>query len=212
VINGLFFLALGTERSEAIEALDQKSVRSMIDGESTPPLMFVYERKYEEERQIVRRITNVGEYEEFHKETHGRARIGIALVDLNGDGRPDILACLHHFAFDTSGDCVLLVCINQPDGSWQRVLWQPTGGTDIFILSTKQLGHRNIVFQGLCRPLTPGTERESCKERTVYLFDGHEYRSFLKAEMDLDSATDTVTVSANRCSEPGLAPGRLDVR
>ncbi len=184
-------LAHNSSSTAAGDAPNARAIQSILDA-SEKPVEFVFSGKYGRQREIVRRILNISEMEDV---TGRKADIGIALEDLNGDGRAEILGFVEHAGWCGSRGCAFEVLAKNKDNIWRSIL-SVTTYQDISILETKNHGYYDFRFGTRCIELSP-----TCRGRSTWRFDGRRYRLALAEEEHTDAATKTKTTEI-QISEP----------
>lgn len=119
---------------------------------------------FPKEREVVRQLW-ADEIREVEQRSSSRVPIDVVLVDLNLDGRMDILAVLQHEAFCGMHGCRFVVFIATPDGHWEN------GGDLIAYASVRVSRHLTRGF----RDLIFNTHQGGVAMTAVWEWDGEHY-------------------------------------
>jgi len=186
----LFLLSQTVEENETSTLkIDQKLINSILNTK-VKYIEFSDSQKYDHERNIVYRITNMAESERYSEGSIKKAFIRIALEDLNDDGMKEILAYIEQFEWCGKGGgyCTFLVLQKNGEGNW-RELFRILTYRDIGILNTKNCGYSDIVFRNIIFRVS---DREKIKDRqeiTIWRWDGKRYEPYIKRKTIYDIKT-----------------------
>jgi len=147
------------------ECPNERTIETLLE-DIGKPVDFSFSEDFARERQIAQELTHAMSSE----------GIGVALEDINGDGRSDILA-LNTEACGTLG-CSFQILINDGEKGWRLL---PDGlllSADLSVLKTKHHGYNDF---GLYRHSSFGA---TLKEETIMIlrFDGERYFGYCKRE------------------------------
>ena len=180
--------ARSSPKARATCVTKEPSIESYL-GEEGQPITFWCEKKYDNERKLVRRLKTNG-----HPETNAEEatpiyirKICIGKVDLNDDGLQDMLAAISSTYVCGAGGCCVSTFINERGGGWKE-LPQITACTAYAVLPTKNLGFHDIVewVDSSEDDHSDPTDHGKVTWKAVSRFDGEIYQPYLKREQDPD--------------------------
>lgn len=205
-VNGDPARGLRSRTPKTTEWLTDEILESSFNQKGTP-VKFSYSWKYETERRVFRQAMHVEELEHVYRKSTAeaskkepadannddsyKARIAIALVDLNHDGTGDILARLD-FPLLCKGDCVYIL-LSDGNSGWkvQDEVFSP----GVEILSGKHHGCNDLsTMTGGMGPTIEG-ESWAQKRTRISRFDGRTYKTSIERVWESDSAKGVDMVS-----------------
>ena len=184
----------------------EKSIESFFHQKGKA-VEFSYSEKYQKERDIFRRVKHVGESEQVYEKSKSgaptkqpeqgakhesyKARIGIAVVDLNHDGTGDILALLDSHLL-CKGQCVYIL-LSDANGGWK--LQDEVFPSGLEILTSRHRGCSDLRTRtGGMGPTIEGEGWAQARTR-ISRFDGKTYRTSLERVRESDAKTGKSAVS-----------------
>ena len=133
--------------------------------------------KYPAERAVVAKhyAEEIKAVEKADKALGSSAELGIiiSLVDLNGDGRKDIVACLIHVHYYGMNSCQIAIFLAGPGAKWKHVLEDSASLKGPISL----LGKKTGGFRDIHNISTTGSKRER-----IWRWAGTRYKLAVYAE------------------------------
>jgi hypothetical protein len=168
------------------EQIDSKAIEEILNSE-VRYIGFSESKEYEQERNIVYKITNMAESEKDSEGTMKKAIIGMALEDLNDDGIKEILAYIIQFEYCGRGGgyCTFLILQKDSSGTWKK-LFRVSTYPDIGIANTKNHGYHDIFIRNIVFRVSDKQKVRDKQEITVWKWDGKRYVPYAKSETIYD--------------------------
>lgn len=180
--------AVGKNETSKVKS-DQELINSILNAE-IKYIEFSDSKKYDHERNIVYKVTNMAESEKYSEGSMKKAFIRIALEDLNDDGIKEILAYIEQFEWCGKGGgyCTFLVLQKNIEGNWRK-LFRILTYRDIGIFNTKNYEYSDIVFRNIIFRVSDKEKIKDRKEITVWRWDGKHYGPYIKIKTIYDIKT-----------------------
>ncbi len=179
----------------SIVKIDQQ-INSIINAE-VRYIEFSDSKKYDQERRVVYKITNMAESEKYSEGSMKKAIIRIALEDLNGDGMKEILAYIIQFEYCGKGGgyCTFLILQKDKAAIWKE-LFRISTYPDIGIANTRNHGYHDIFFRNIIFRVSDKQKVKDRQEVIIWRWDGKQYKPYVKSEViyDFEAKTEKKTL------------------
>jgi len=181
--------AVGKNETSQLK-VDQEHINSILNAK-VKYIEFSDSKIFNQERDIVYKVTNMAESEKYSEGSMKKAFIRIALEDLNDDGMKEILAYIEQFEWCGKGGgyCTFLVLQKNIEGNW-RELFRILTYRNIGILRTKNYGYSDIIFRNIIFRVSDKEKIKDRQEVAVWRWNGKYYRPYIKSKTIYDVKTD----------------------
>lgn len=174
------------KRDTSTVKIDQELINSILNEEAKY-IEFSSSKKYDNERNIVYKITNMEESERDSEGSMKKAIIDIALEDVNNDGIKEILAYIEQFEWCGKGGgyCTFLVLKKNIKGNWEE-LFRILTYRDIGMLKTENYKYHYLIFRNISFRISGKEKIKDRQEITVWRWNGKQYEPYIKNETIYD--------------------------
>ncbi|MBF0529875.1 MAG: hypothetical protein HQK55_11520 [Deltaproteobacteria bacterium] len=184
-------VAAPSEEPETNETMSVKKIESLFTNQGKQ-IEFSNSKIYNHEIQLIRNVTKIYKSEAKSDGSRKYADIGIALIDLNGDGRKEILAYIQQFDFCSFGGsgCMFMIVKFDNDNCLKELLFVQVPDM-IFILPTRHNGFFDLAFR------YDNTYPTEASKIVIWRYNSKKYDACYSQEkkVDLYNRITTITIS-----------------